>query len=57
MEILKDEHVGWRPLEHRLLIGGILLIILSFGTDLFMVKLNQPADGEPQTVSGPWEKS
>ncbi|MCG8370185.1 MAG: hypothetical protein MJA32_06700 [Proteobacteria bacterium] len=32
---------AWRPLEHWLLIGGILLIVLSFATDLFFVRPGQ----------------
>lgn len=39
VKILEEQHAAWRPLEHWLLIGGILLIILSFGADLFLVKL------------------
>ncbi len=39
VEILEEQHVVWRPLEHWLLIGGIGLIILSFAADLFFVKL------------------
>ena len=39
VNILESQHVAWRPLEHWLLVGGILLIILSFAADLFFVKL------------------
>ena len=36
---LEQRAADWRPLEHGLLIGGILLISLSFAVDLFLVKL------------------
>ena len=39
VSILEEQHAAWRPLEHWLLVGGILVIILSFATDLFLVKL------------------
>ncbi len=39
LKILEEQHAAWRPLDHGLLIGGILLIMLSFATDLFLVKL------------------
>ncbi len=39
LEILEEQHTAWRPLDHWLLMGGILLIVLSFATDLFFVTL------------------
>lgn len=39
VEILESQVAAWRPLEHGLLIGGIVLIALSFAVDLFLVKL------------------
>lgn len=39
VEILEEQHAAWRPIEHWLLIGGILLIIMSFAVDLFLVEL------------------
>lgn len=38
-ELLEQRAADWRPLEHGLLVGGILLIVLSFAVDLFLVKL------------------
>ncbi|NKI35158.1 hypothetical protein HFP89_08265 [Wenzhouxiangella sp. XN79A] len=37
--LLEQRAADWRPLEHGLLVGGILMISLSFGVDLFLVKL------------------
>lgn len=39
-QLLEQHATDWRPLEHGLLVGGILSISLSFAVDLFLVKLD-----------------